>query len=281
MKKRTGNAAATLGIMTAVIVVATLLDKAYSFGLVAVGGASLAVCSLVSVTLSAMLYDRFPYAIAAGAIFGLTSFVLAFVFPSPIFQNPLASVVPRLFVGIIGFGAFRIARLAAKGMAKLAEASRIPDRLSVAAAIAGAGGAAVYAILARSGLPAAAFFVLLWAIVLAEVFLIGFAAACVVRGSGRTGGRGAEHFALSVGAFFTVVSNTALVLPMMFLTSGAYGSLGDVYATLTLMNFLPELLVTTALSPVAVLGVRRGLHLGTDGRPRLKTENSERKKGSR
>ena len=113
MKRRTVNPVATLGIMAAVIVVATVLDKAYSLGLVAIGGASLAVCSLVSVTLSAMLYNKFPYAIAAGALFGVTSFVLAYIFPSPIFQNPLASVVPRLFIGIVGFGAYRLARLAA------------------------------------------------------------------------------------------------------------------------------------------------------------------------
>ena len=109
MKRRTVNPVATLGIMAAVIVVATVLDKAYSLGLVAIGGASLAVCSLVSVTLSAMLYNKFPYAIAAGALFGVTSFVLAYIFPSPIFQNPLASVVPRLFIGIVGFGAYRLA----------------------------------------------------------------------------------------------------------------------------------------------------------------------------
>ena len=100
--------------------------------------------------------------------------------------------------------------------------------------------------------------------------LIGFAVACVARSFGKTGARGAEHFALSVGAFFTVVANTALTLPMMFLVSDAFGSLADVYATLTLLNFLPELLVTTVLSPIVILGVRRGLRLGIDGRPRVK-----------
>lgn len=275
MKRRTVNPVATLGIMAAVIVVATVLDKAYSLGLVAIGGASLAVCSLVSVTLSAMLYNKFPYAIAAGALFGVTSFVLAYIFPSPIFQNPLASVVPRLFIGIVGFGAYRLARLAAKGMMKFAELTRFPDVLSVCLAIVGAGGVALYIILAREALPAAAYFVLLWLAGAAELLLIGFAVACVARSFGKTGERGAEHFALSVGAFFTVVANTALTLPMMFLVSDAFGSLADVYATLTLLNFLPELLVTTVLSPIVILGVRRGLRLGIDGRPRVKrSENA-------
>ena len=181
MKRRTVNPVATLGIMAAVIVVATVLDKAYSLGLVAIGGASLAVCSLVSVTLSAMLYNKFPYAIAAGALFGVTSFVLAYIFPSPIFQNPLASVVPRLFIGIVGFGAYRLARLAAKGMMKFAELTRFPDVPSVCLAIAGAGGVALYIILAREALPAAAYFVLLWLAGAAELLLIGFAVACVAR----------------------------------------------------------------------------------------------------
>ena len=270
MNKKATGVVATLGIMAAVIVVATLVDKSYSFGLSQIYGASLAVCSLVCVTLSATLYRNFFYSIAAGAFFGISSFIFAFIFPSPLFQNPLVSVAPRLFVGIAGYGAYRLAGLAAKGLALTAEKTRVPFSVSVIVAVLGAGAAAVYIVFARSALNAALFFVLLWLIVLAELFLIGFATACGVRKYGRGGKRGREHFALSVGAFFTAVANTALVLPMMYLFAapGTYGSLADVYAVLMLINFLPELLAATIVTPFVTIGVRRGLRLDVDGLPR-------------
>ena len=260
--------------MAAAIVVATLLDKAYSLGLVAVTGASLAVCSLISVALAALVYNKLPYAAAAGAIFGGVSFVFAYIFPSVIFQNPLASIVPRLPIGLIGFAAYRLAGMLAKVMNAAARATRFPFALAVALAAAGAGGVVVYILLSADALESMVFFVLLWVVIFAELLFVGFAIACGARAFGGSGERGAEHFALSAGAFFTVVANTALTLPMMYLTSGSFGSLGEVYATLMLVNFLPELLVTTILTPVVVLGVRKGLRLGVDGRPRRR-ENGE------
>ena len=83
------------------------------------------------------------------------SFIFAFIFPSPLFQNPLVSVAPRLFVGIVGYGAYRLAGLAAKGLAATAEKTRVPFSVSVILAALGAGGAAVYIIFARSALNAA------------------------------------------------------------------------------------------------------------------------------
>ena len=131
MNNRTRNVA-MLAVMAAVIAAATLIDKLYSFGLVFVGGASLAVCSLVAVVTCALLYNNIIYAAASGAIMGVVSLVMAFIFPSLIFQNPIVSVAPRLFVGIIGFGAYRLARIVARGYVSLA--SRI--RLHVAVPIA-------------------------------------------------------------------------------------------------------------------------------------------------
>lgn len=271
MNNRTTRTVATLGIMAAVIVVATLLDNAYSLGLVALGGAKLAVCALISVTLSAMLYNKFPYSIAAGALFGLTSFVLAYIFPSPLFQNPLVSVLPRLFIGIVGFGAYKLAGFLAKALGAAAEKLRIHGAAAIVIAALGAGGVAVYIVLCSAWAEKVLFFVLLWIAVLVELIFIGFAIACTARTLGKGGERGREHFALSVGSFFTVVANTALTLPMMFAFSDSFGSLAEVYATLTLVNFLPELLITTALSPFVILGVRKGLRLGTDGKPRMKS----------
>lgn len=273
-RRKNARTVATLGIMAAVIVVAVLIDNAYSLGLVALGGAKLAVCSLIAVTLVAMLYNKFLYAIAAGAIFGVTSFVLAYIFPSPIFQNPLASVLPRLFIGVIGFGAYRLAGYAAKALGAAARLTRIPGPLAIAVAALGAGGVVTYIILLNGVIGSVTYFVLMWLLVLAELFLAGFAVACMIVRAGKGGERAAQHFALSLGSFFTVVANTALVLPMMVLVSDSFGSLAEVYATLMLINFLPELLATTILSPFVIMGVRKGLRLDTDGRPRRKRASS-------
>ena len=75
MNNRTRNVA-MLAVMAAVIAAATLIDKLYSFGLVFVGGASLAVCSLVAVVTCALLYNNIIYAAASGAIMGVVSLVM-------------------------------------------------------------------------------------------------------------------------------------------------------------------------------------------------------------
>ncbi len=276
MNSKRTRVTATLGVMTAVIIVANLLDKTYSYGLsLGISGAALAVCALVSVTTFSFIYNKFPYAIAAGAIFGLTSFVLSFIFQSVLFQNPLVSVLPRLFICIIGFGAYKLAGFAARGLSAAARITRFPFTLSVIISVLGVEGIVVYIILLFNTMDSFVFFILLWICVLAELFLVGFAVACGARIFGKGTERGAEQFALSVGSFFTVVSNTALVLPMMFLFSDKYGSLSEVYATLMLINFLPELLITTVISPFVILGVRKGLRLGVDGKPRKKQEITE------
>lgn len=266
MNNRTRNVA-MLAVMAAVIAAATLIDKLYSFGLVFVGGASLAVCSLVAVVTCALLYNNIIYAAASGAIMGVVSLVMAFIFPSLIFQNPLVSVAPRLFVGIIGFGAYRLARIAARGYVSLASRIRLYVAVPIALLAADITGLVLFLVFGSS--EGAVFFLGLCGFVLAFLLIAGFVPACIAAKKG-VGERGMEHFALGIGAAFTAISNTALVLPMMFLFGDQYSTLADVYAALTVINFLPELLVTTLLSPVVVLGVRRGLRLGTDGRPRVK-----------
>ena len=103
MKNNTKTVTAT-AMLVALIIVANLIDKAYSQWLVAIGGASLAVCVLMATATLAFVFDKFYYAVIAGLAFGVVSFVFAFIFPSPLFQNPAVSIVPRLFIGIIGYG---------------------------------------------------------------------------------------------------------------------------------------------------------------------------------
>lgn len=273
MKNRTKNVA-LIAIMAAVIVVATFIDKAYSFGLVAVGGASLAVCSLVAVVTCALLFNKFWHAAVAGALFGIVSFVLAYIFPSPIFQNPLASIVPRLFIGIIGFGAYRLAQIVAKAVLKFVSA--LDMGITVPVILLAADVSGMIAFIALGGGKGWVFFLVLVALVFGLLLSAGLLLAVETARSRGDNGRKLEHFSLCLGALFTVVANTVLVLPMMMLLSDAYSTLADIYAVLTVLNFLPELVITVALAPVVLLGVRRGLRLGVDGRPRIKTSGAEK-----
>ena len=127
--------------------------------------------------------------------FGVMSLVGAYLVPSPlapIFQNPLVSIVPRLFIGIIGYGAFVITK---KLLFKL---KRLSDKKDL-------------------------------------VIMI----------------------ATFVCALFIVVSNTALVLPMIYLVyhgqniGGTSITIKFVLGLVTL-NFVIELVVTLIISPIIV-----------------------------
>ena len=274
MKNSTRNIT-VLAVMLAVIVVATLIDKAYSQPLVFFGGAALAVCTLVATVTSALMFNKIPYAIAAGAMFGLTSFVLSFIFVNPVFQNLVVSLLPRVFVGIIGLLMYRVASVLSKLIVKFAEKTHLNYVASgIITAIIVAG---MVCFLVFGQTEGFVFFLVLSLFVLLLIFAIGLILAVVAiksRKAGKTeSAKTTEFFSIGVGAFFTVLANTMLVLPMMYLFSDKYETLVDIYAILTIANFLPELLITVILSPFVVTGVRRGLRLGIDGRPRYKTKS--------
>lgn len=255
---------ATLAIMAAVIIVANLLDKAYSFGLVALGGQALAVCALISVVTFSLAHNKFYYAIAAGVMFGIVSFILAFIFPSPLFQNPLASIVPRMFVGMIGYGMYKLAQLAGKGILFIVKKFRLGLTLPVLMLTSDVSGMICFLVMGNAG---SLFFLYLVLFVLGALLSIGLLLA-VETAKAEDSTRKLEHFSLCVGSLFTVVSNTALVLPMLTLVSyisDTYKSLSAFYATLTVVNFLPELLITVVVAPMVIFGVRRGLHLDVSG----------------
>ena len=264
---------ATYAVMFAVIVAATLIDKAYSYALVNVGGASLAVCSLIATATCGFLFDKFTHSLVASTMFGFASFVLAYIFLSLIFQNPLASLLPRVFIGPIGLLAYRLARITGKRMNAFAVRTHmgyVLPSLFTAAVIAGM---VVFIVFNANG--GWVFFAGLSAFVLGLLLGIGVILAVASARHPAADGRRMEHFSLAVGTFFMVLFNTLLVLPMMMLLSEQYSTLADVYAALTVINFLPELTVTVAVAPFVIAGVRRGLRLGVDGHPRKKRRTDE------
>ena len=71
-----------------------------------------------------------------------------------------------------------------------------------------------------------------------------------------------ETFALGISSLIGVITNTVTVLFMMYFTD--FTTLAGVFSAIVSINFPFEIVVTVVLTPVIVLGVRRGLKLGVD-----------------
>ena len=96
---------AMYGIMAATIFVAMFIDKALSSFL----PISMAVVVLIATFSFCLVMNDWLMGFAAGAVFGLASWVKAMIFGEAIAINPLVSLVPRLFVGISCFAVYRLA----------------------------------------------------------------------------------------------------------------------------------------------------------------------------
>ncbi len=101
---------ARYAIMLATILVAVLLDKSITLGLPIAGATfellvTLSFCFLLNSWLDGFLSTVFM---------GLSSFIWSFPFSNVASQNPLISVLPRVFVGIIAFCAYRLILLATR-----------------------------------------------------------------------------------------------------------------------------------------------------------------------
>lgn len=102
-KGRNSKIAALLAVMFAAIFVSMTLDRLLSFFL----PISFAILSVASCLSFAIIKNKWLYAPLAGLFFGLASFITAFLFGKTAFYNPLISVLPRIFVGLFGFAAYR------------------------------------------------------------------------------------------------------------------------------------------------------------------------------
>lgn len=94
-------------VMFAVILVSMTLDRMFSFFNVL----SFAVFTLAATCTFALAKDNFFDALAAGFFFGLASNLTAFWFGKTTFYYPWNAILPRLFVGVTAFGAYRLVRL--------------------------------------------------------------------------------------------------------------------------------------------------------------------------
>lgn len=96
-------------LLTTVIIIFTLIP-------IRIGPVSLAFLVLIPIIVSAQAVG-FKSSIYTGALFGILSFISSFLIPSPLapmFNNPLISILPRLFVGVSGYFAYKIMLKATK-----------------------------------------------------------------------------------------------------------------------------------------------------------------------
>lgn len=105
-RKQAARIIALLAIMFALIFVAMMLDKMVSMFL-PTGISTASITLLVTFSLC-FLHNEWWIGFAAGIMFGLASWLTAFIFGTPITVNPLVSVLPRIFVGIAAFSVYRI-----------------------------------------------------------------------------------------------------------------------------------------------------------------------------
>lgn len=94
-------------VMFAVILVAMTLDRMFSFFNIM----SFAIFALAATCTFAMAKDNVWDALAAGFFFGLASNLTAFWFGKTTFYYPWTAILPRLFVGITAYGAYRLIKL--------------------------------------------------------------------------------------------------------------------------------------------------------------------------
>lgn len=106
---RNSRTIAINAILFALTIVLTVITSA-----VPIPGVSIAFLMLLPVLVAAQV-ERISTAAFTGLVLGLSSLVCAFIFPnvmSPLFYNPLVSVLPRILIGMVSWTVFRYTNIA-------------------------------------------------------------------------------------------------------------------------------------------------------------------------
>ncbi len=105
MNKSRARLIAFLGVMFALIFVFLLVE---TFALSAIFGnftpAALSLPLVITLTLVGLKKPMF----VGGTLLGLASFTLAICISNPIFLNPLISILPRIFIGVVAFPIYKL-----------------------------------------------------------------------------------------------------------------------------------------------------------------------------
>lgn len=106
---RNSRTIAINAILFALTIVLTVINSALP-----IPGVSIAFLMLLPVLIASQV-ERLSTAAFTGFVLGLSSLVCAFIFPnvmSPLFYNPLVSVLPRMIIGIVSWAVFRYTNIA-------------------------------------------------------------------------------------------------------------------------------------------------------------------------
>lgn len=113
---RNSRTIAINAILFALTIVLTVINSA-----VPIPGVSIAFLMLLPVLIASQV-EKLSTAAFTGFVLGLSSLVCAFIFPnvmSPLFYNPLVSVLPRILIGIVSWTVFRFTNIAIDKIANL------------------------------------------------------------------------------------------------------------------------------------------------------------------
>ncbi len=106
MEKFTAKKIAYYGVLSAMMFVFLLIET-YLLT-IAFGALTPAILTLpLAVSLSLFLGKRGMF--VCGIIFGCCSFFIAAIIANPVFINPLISILPRIFIGVVAYFAFLLA----------------------------------------------------------------------------------------------------------------------------------------------------------------------------
>ncbi|MCM1533847.1 MAG: hypothetical protein NC099_04245 [Corallococcus sp.] len=95
---------AKYAVMLALIFVATVLDRTLT-AYMPITGATIEMLMTLSLC---FLFNSWLDGLLAGTLMGLSSFATAFMFGKLVPQNPLVSVLPRVFVGLAAFCVYKL-----------------------------------------------------------------------------------------------------------------------------------------------------------------------------
>ena len=101
---------ARLAMVASVIVVAYGVDSAITSGMILLGATFRIAVATVVVTLTLVQLFDLKTAVFATTVFGLVSFVGAYVFPTPTsvyFVQPHISILPRIVIGFVSYGVYK------------------------------------------------------------------------------------------------------------------------------------------------------------------------------
>jgi len=105
MSKSNSRRIAFYGVLSALMFVFLLIET-YLFTAF-FGSFTPAILTLpLAVALSTFLGKKSMF--VGGLIFGSCSFVLAIIIANPIFINPLISILPRIFIGVVAYGVYAL-----------------------------------------------------------------------------------------------------------------------------------------------------------------------------